>query len=191
MTLFCLWQGWLGYKSQVLSCLLWAEVLISAQFPVCAVLFGCMSSTPALLRSERGHTPSPNVGHGWCSSSALKASAKISWISSVRVPLRVSWNFWCTYTELGDLLSQPSSLHNSPTLSSSQEPLFRVPIPLTRKKKSVFLRIYLLLAISTYLGVTSGQSSEKKIIKQCGFPHTYGLHSSCYLTTEMGFSLGV
>lgn len=123
----------------------------------------------------------PSVGRG----------SNISSISSLCYALWMYVIYTLSYTELGDLLSQPSSLHDSPTLSSSQEPLFPVPIPLTRKKKSVFLRIYLLLAISTYLGVTSGQSSEKKFIKQCGFPHTYGLHSSCYLTTEMGFSLGV
>lgn len=83
----------------------------------------------------------------------------------------------------------PSSFQDSPTPSSSPESLFPVPVPPTSKNQ-FFLRVYLLLAICIYLGLTLGQSRER--IRKIYFfksvsPHTYCLHSIGYLTTAVGF----
>ena len=98
------------------------------------------------------------------------------------------------------ILTHRTRRYPSPAIFSLGFPytsqLSRVPFPCScsSDQKEVFFSVYLPLAISIYLGLTSVRENrkkiERKIIKQCGFPSIYCLHSIGYVTIDMGFSLG-
>lgn len=98
------------------------------------------------------------------------------------------------------ILTHRTRRYPSPAIFSLGFPytsqLSRVPLPCScsSDQKEVFFSVYLPLAISIYLGLTSVRENrkriERKIIKQCGFPSIYCLHSIGYVTIDMGYSLG-
>lgn len=113
------------------------------------------------------HKPSPNVGHGFQSRSLLRAL--LCFFGSVLYVCSsgVSSGFLMLIHRIRRIL-QSSSLQDSLTLSSSWESLFPAPVPPTRKKCCS----QSLSAVGHFHvpRMTSGKSSVRKIITQCGFP---------------------